>query len=420
MASSTDPPLVSSALLAGERVTFTGTLASMTHRQASALVEERGGLATEHVSRQTTLLVIGEEGWPLEPDGMPSLKLQQALRWQLAGQSLRILRESEWLSVLGLTEAREEMTRLYTPAMLSQMLGLSVATIRRWAHLGLIRAARVVYRLPYFSFAEVAGVRRLSELVDAGVGIAEIGKSLEALRALFPDIDRPLAQLELLGRHHAVVIRDPHGRLVTPTGQRLFDFEAAEGPAETSSANGLSDDDAPSTVPFPGTSTEPTASRDARPQSAEEWHRLAERQAETGDLVQAIASQREAVRREPLRSVEQAYLAELLYRAGQAAAAAERLAMAVELDPEDLEVWTQLGCIQVELGQVEEAETAFREALERHPDYPDAHFHLGELLSGRGDDEAAAAHWHAYLRHDQRGPWAEVARARLSKGPPSS
>ena len=200
MASSTDPPLVSSALLAGERVTFTGTLASMTHRQASALVEERGGLATEHVSRQTTLLVIGEEGWPLEPDGMPSLKLQQALRWQLAGQSLRILRESEWLSVLGLTEAREEMTRLYTPAMLSQMLGLSVATIRRWAHLGLIRAARVVYRLPYFSFAEVAGVRRLSELVDAGVGIAEIGKSLEALRALFPDIDRPLAQLELLGR----------------------------------------------------------------------------------------------------------------------------------------------------------------------------------------------------------------------------
>ena len=59
-----------SPALAGERVAFTGTLASMTHRESHITrVVEHGGNAGEHVSRQTTMLVIGEEGWPLEPDG---------------------------------------------------------------------------------------------------------------------------------------------------------------------------------------------------------------------------------------------------------------------------------------------------------------------------------------------------------------
>ncbi|MBT4864132.1 MAG: GlcNAc transferase, partial [Planctomycetaceae bacterium] len=55
-----------SPCLQGECVAFTGILASMTHRQAFELVEEHGGGPTTHVNRQTTMLVIGEEGWPLE------------------------------------------------------------------------------------------------------------------------------------------------------------------------------------------------------------------------------------------------------------------------------------------------------------------------------------------------------------------
>ncbi len=70
--------LQSSPALTSEHVAFTGTLASMTHRQAQELAEKHGGTAKEHISRQTTMLVIGEEGWPLDPDGQPSQKLRQA------------------------------------------------------------------------------------------------------------------------------------------------------------------------------------------------------------------------------------------------------------------------------------------------------------------------------------------------------
>ncbi|MFO1093740.1 MAG: hypothetical protein U0992_10580 [Planctomycetaceae bacterium] len=164
LATTSEPMLASSPALAGERVAFTGTLASMTHAQAAELVERHGGMATEHVSRQTTMLVIGEEGWPLDDDGHISVKLQLAQRWRDAGAELRVVNESDWLLLLGLTERRDEIRRLHTPAMLSQLLDVSVHVIRGWERAGLIRPVKRVYRLPYFDFQEVTSARRLSQL----------------------------------------------------------------------------------------------------------------------------------------------------------------------------------------------------------------------------------------------------------------
>ena len=58
--------LDSSLPLSGECVAFTGTLASMIHREASALVETYGGRAVHSMSGVVTMLVVGEEGWPLD------------------------------------------------------------------------------------------------------------------------------------------------------------------------------------------------------------------------------------------------------------------------------------------------------------------------------------------------------------------
>ena len=77
----------------GERVSFTGTLASMTHEEAQALVEKHGGTATQHVSHGTSMLVLGEEGWPLEEDGQPSQKLQRVNQWREEGLEIRVVSE---------------------------------------------------------------------------------------------------------------------------------------------------------------------------------------------------------------------------------------------------------------------------------------------------------------------------------------
>ncbi|MFN5588045.1 MAG: BRCT domain-containing protein, partial [Planctomyces sp.] len=124
-------------VLSGQVVSFTGTLASMTHKAALELVERAGGRGVQALSQGTTLLVIGEEGWALEDDGRASVKLRQALQLVAEGAGIRIVAESDWLQMLGLDERRDEIRRAHTPAMLSRMLNVPVRLIRRWARLGL-------------------------------------------------------------------------------------------------------------------------------------------------------------------------------------------------------------------------------------------------------------------------------------------
>lgn len=418
MSDVTAQTLSSSQPLAGERVSFTGTLASMTHREAATLVEQHGGLATEHVSRQTTLLVIGEEGWPLESDGLPSVKLQHTLKWQLQGQAVRILRESEWLTVLGLSQERDALDRLHTPAMLAKRLDISVGTVRRWARQGLIRPVKTVYRLPYFSYADAVGVRKLVELIESGVSATEIQRSFETFRTFYPNVDRPLAQLHLLREYHRYGFRDLKGRLVSSTGQRLLDYEEPHLTGADVSTQVSPNDSASASTSTNSSSQErlriaPETASTRPPDSAEEWQTLAADLADQGDLEAAISAVRNAIRLSPQRSDLHSHLADFLYRRGQLEAAAERWSMAVELDPDDIEAWTQLGCLYGELHRGEMSRAAFGEALARHPDFPDARYHLGELLHSLGEESAAREQWEAYLRLDQRGPWAEIARTRL-------
>lgn len=419
------PALESSPCLQGERLSFTGTLASMTHKQAMELAEQHGGAATHSVSKLTTMLVVGEEGWPLEADGKPSVKLQQVTEWRQQGADIKLLQESEWLHLIGLEERRRDVHRLLTPAMLSQSLKVSVGLIRHWERLGLIKPLKKVFRLPYFDFQEVACVRRLADLLQAGVPQQELEVSLGKLQAMLPGAERSLAQLTLLVRDRHVVLRDAAGIVEPTTRQRLFDFDVPSSEIETGSS--LTE----SLTSHPSDSSQESVEEDAgivkfaesRQQaaaahqnwSAHDWLQRGSQLLEEGQVADAIEAFRLALLNEPTNPETHFHLAEALYRSGNLAAALERFHVAVELDQNYLEAWTQLGCVAAELGQAQSALDAFDIALHSHADYPDAHYHKAELLDRLNRHEEARPHWQAYLEHDQRGPWADVARQRLEE-----
>jgi len=75
------------SLLADKTVVFTGTLSSMTRDEAKALIEERGGTISNSVSRNTDLVVVGEN---------PGSKYQRA---QQLG--INIINEEEFLKLVG-------------------------------------------------------------------------------------------------------------------------------------------------------------------------------------------------------------------------------------------------------------------------------------------------------------------------------
>jgi tetratricopeptide (TPR) repeat protein len=412
MSSSTDPPtnapsVASSPCLQGERVSFTGTLASMTHQQAHEVVEQHGGTATHHVSKQTTMLVVGEEGWPLEADGHPSIKLQQITQWQKEGIPVRIVSESDWLRLVGLDGRCREVHSLYTPAMLCQSLNVPIAQIRRWERLGLIRPVRKVYRLPYFDYSEAAGVRRLSELLTAGIPLAQLESGLIKLQAMLPALDRPLAQLNLLAQDSRLVVRDAHGLVEPTTGQRCFDFVPPAPPGDET-GNGP---DVISDRRLTGNGESSVSPR--LHWSADQWFEEGCRLLDEHETAAAIEAFRAALMSRAGSPEINFHLGEALYRSGNADGALERYYAAVEADHDYLEAWTQIGSIHAAKGELESALEAFSIALTVHADYPDAHWHVADVLVQLGRPDEAAAHWRKYLEYDRRGPWAEQARQRL-------
>lgn len=396
-------------LLVGEKVAFTGTLASMTHKEAAELVEQHGGNPVHHVSQVTTLLVVGEEGWPLEQDGHPSVKLLQAQQLQERGSPLRILSESEWLSALGL-ESQTRSQQWYTPAILSQMLGVSVHEIRRWERWKLIHPVKRVMRLPYFDLAEVEAARRLAGLVASGVPLQQVAESFEKLQQLMPDLKQPLAQLQILAGGREILYRDETGWLESTTGQRRLPFVDSEVEEHSDpQENPTAEDEGPHTLPW-----RPLERTPAPDWKAHDWFQHGCRLAEEGALAEAETAYRSALVEQPNSADYHFHLADVLYRLNRPQAAIERYYAAVEHDHDFIEAWTQLGCVLSEQQQIPAAREAFEIALDRHPEYPEAHFHLGQLLEQTGEHAAAIPHWQAYLQTASCGPWADVARQHLA------
>ena len=445
-------PAVSSLPLSGETVTFTGTLASMVHRDAIRMVEDYGGRATHSVSGSTTMLVIGEEGWPLEEDGGASQKLQQVMQLIADGSEVRIVAESDWLQLLGLDDHREEIRRAHTPAMLSRLLDIPVRIIRRWARLGLIKPVRRVCRLPYFDYREVASARRLASLLEQGVSSERLEKSLAELSLTIAGTDRSIAQLNLLVQDEKILMRDERGVLNPRTGQRLLDFDFAESPTGLNASSELaseqhshedSEDDDEHPVSLPFSSARPMLEeRRMTDWNAEEWFHEGCRLTEESEFESAInafrnglsllASEQNAARIGislpgddsldvfPDPADVNFHLADALYRAGRADAAIERYYCAIESAPDFIEAWTQLGCLQSEQHQWDLAEQSLITAISIHPSNPDALLHYAQLLEQTSRANEAITYWKQYLQHDSRGPWSDHARNRIAEAEPAS
>jgi tetratricopeptide (TPR) repeat protein len=291
--------------------------------------------------------------------------------------------------------------------------------VRRWERLGLIEPVQRVFRLPYFDFQEVAAVRRLQEMLKSGIPRDRIEQSLSALRLLLPSVDRPLAQLEILARYSRVVFRDEKGLVEARTGQRVLDFDSEPVAVPADSSSGRSEEldeselaEIPSTIPMPtfGVVTETSPSN----WNAEEWFDHGCGLLADDEVTESIEAFRMALMLCPDDAEIHFYLASALYRNGNAGGAMERYHVAVELDHEYIEAWTQLGCLRFEAGDSQTAIEAFDIALTCHADYPDAVYHKATVLSELGRGDEAVVLWKQYLDFDQDGPWAEAVMERLA------
>ena len=392
---------------------FVGKLGGVNRKEARSVVRRLQGTMVDPIDQSVDLIVVGADVFP---SADPERLLDDSILQAVAEQKVEVINETQFWQIAGVVEQESEVGKLYTPAMLAELLQVPMTTIRRWHRRGLITPTRQVKKLPYFDFEEITSARRIAALIDSGMNSTQIEKQLSQLADLYPDLQRPLSQLSIIVEGRKVLLRQGEG-LVEPSGQKRLDFDTAD------SADSSDDKETPATISF----ARVAANGLQGVAEAESGFSVGAsgKQTKTDFLQLAIELEDEGEFRSAIdvyRSLSLALgpsadvsfrMAELLYQVNDLAAARERYSMAVEFDEAFVEARANLGCVLVELGQTELALATFEGALEHHPDYPDVHFHLARLLDEIGSDQKAWQHWARFLELTPSGPWADEARLRI-------
>lgn len=402
-----------SRVLEGKRVALVGRLASMARRDAAQLLRQHGAVVVDRPDPSVHLAVFGEEELPLPGAVVLDEWFDDATRAAVDAGTLEVLSETAMWQRLGLVDREQDIQRLYTPAMLAELLGVPVAVVRRWRRRGLIHPVREVRRLPYFDFQEVATARRLAELLAAGASPKAIERKLDELSRYLPHVQRPLAQLSVIVQGKDILLREGDG-LIEPGGQLRFDFDAEPAgelgaPAGPDGSLLKEPPVASHTLPFHAEAAEGPLSVDLMSAAAAELE-------EAGQLEAAAEMYRALMAAGGPRPEPCFLLAELLYRMDDPCGARERYYMAIELDEDYVEARANLGCVLAEQGYRELAVAAFEGALRYHPDYADAHYHLAKTFDELGQRIDAEDHWRIFLALAPDSPWADHARMRLTEG----
>lgn len=300
--------------------------------------------------------------------------------------------------------------RLYTAAIMADVLAVPPAAIRHWCRGGLLSPAHVAGSVEWFDFQQLVVGRHLARLLGGGLSLREIDATLRDLApGGGPAAAEVAGRVRLDGRRISV---DEGGRLLAPGRQLQLGFYTASLAEPDGSAAG------PATVgirPEPPMPDPPSAAGElpAPGTDAAEILDLADDLEAAGEFVEAAEALRAVLQAQGPSARVVFMLAELLYRTGDLTAARERYYSAIELDPDHLQARASLGCVLAELGEHDLAVAALEGVLRQEPGYADGHWHIAGVLRDMGLAGDADHHLRRFLDLAPESPWAALARARL-------
>jgi tetratricopeptide (TPR) repeat protein len=344
-------------------VAFTGRLACMTRAEAFEVIPQRGGTSSQTVTKRTTLLVVGELGWPLLDDGRPWNKLDRANAYGIPVASER--RFLEWIGK-AVPDAVHKTCSVDQIAALSHLSGDAIQELKQF---GLLdeRGGRLGFR-------DLASARQIAKLLSDGVRLSEIIRAVSQIRKWLPDVGVASVRLHA-GPHHSLEVEQPGGR-TDQHGQ----FVLAVHPSQ-SNADDLFE----------------------QAQSAEE----------AGDIAEAERLYRILMKSDPTDASAPFNLGNLLRASARNVEAEAALRAATCVDPTFADAWYNLSDLLDEQGRSDAAIECLRTALRVAPDYADAMFNLALLLQRTNQYAEAAGYWRRYLASDCQSEWAARARRSL-------
>jgi tetratricopeptide (TPR) repeat protein len=307
-----------------------------------------------------------------------------------AGPSIEPVRAPE--------EREDPLADLYSAADVARLFGVTPSRLRYWDRTGFLAPSGRRGRRRYYTFQDLIGLRAAKSLLDAGLPLQRVRKSVDSLRALLPKVTRPLNELRVVADGQSVVVRDAQGPFDPQTGQGVLDFDVS-----------ALRDDVVRTLKRHG---ELNDNKRGAYELYLEGCRLDEDEA---TFARAEEMYRKALELDPTLANALTNLGNVRFRRGFPEEAEQHYRAALGIDAEQPEAYYNLGFLYYERGDAQAAVTCFERAVSRDPAFADAHFNLAMALEEVADRGAARRHWQIYLQLEPQGAWAEVARRHLKR-----
>jgi tetratricopeptide (TPR) repeat protein len=274
-----------------------------------------------------------------------------------------------------------------------RILQIGCRQLQGWERAGLIPPQQT------YTFQDLGQLRTLRALRQEAVPAASIRHSIVAMKAV-AGMANPLLEACLVRTGTRLAFRHC-GAMVDPIRrQLLFDFERL-GRVGSPSA-GFE----PSPLRRPGP---------ASPRGVQDRFLAAVQAEEAGEKNRAIALYEEILKVAPEYAAAYINLGTILFHQRNFSLAEELYRRATEVDPAYVLAFFDLGNVLDELQRPDESIAAYRQAVSLSPRYADAHYNLALAFERKGERRQALRHWHAYIRLDHCGPWADHARAQIRK-----
>lgn len=291
---------------------------------------------------------------------------------------------------------KDPLADLYRRREVARLFGFSESRLAYWARSGFIQPSGHAGRRRYYTFQDLISIRAAKGLLDEGVPLQKVRRSVEALRTTLPKVVRPLNELRVVADGATVLVRDRDGAFEPVTGQRVLDFCI-----ET-----LQED---VVRVLRSRQPDPKKRRSAYDLYLEGC-RLDE---DDATLNQAEDAYQRAIQIDPSLANAVTNLGNVRFRRGRVDEAEALYHQALTIDPDQPEAAYNLGFLSYDRGELEEAIEWFERALANDSAFADAHFNLAMAYQEVGKARNARPHWEAYLRLEPNSPWAEVARRHL-------
>jgi len=292
----------------------------------------------------------------------------------------------------------------YSLTEVARICRVPASRLRRWERMALLRRDPRRSDGAAFEFCDLVAVRRLRGLLERGVPLRQIRRGVQAVRARHPELDRPVAALDVwLAGAPRVVLREA-GVLAETDGQLVLDFAGSDASAPVAALEpaGRAGDES---VSGEGAGLHETAA---------DWFEVGCRlDSDPKTFAEAIDAYERALALEPDHADSHCNLGSIYYNQGRRGPARACFERALAAEPGHVEANLNLATMLEEEERNELALRHYRRALETDPCYADAHVSAALVSEKLALRRRARDHWRRYLQIDPGGSWADVARRHL-------